>query len=138
MYSLEALVVGMALKRTSTRRRICFVNGVSLPMQRLLNTVWETRVFTHLDVSSMKKTGASQRLSSVYSKIQAWSWLADEAEVAVMLDTDLYIKHSLDQAFYKLTHCKVAGAFRGKGGFRLDGPRPAWTVVRVVGESMEV
>ena len=61
-----------------------------------------------------------------------------EAEVAVMLDTDLYIKHSLDQAFYKLTHCKVAGAFRGKGGFRLDGPRPAWTVVRVVGESMEV
>ena len=128
MYILEALVVGVALKRTSTRRRICFVNGVSLPMKLLLNTVWETRVFTHLDVSSMKKTGASQRLSSVYSKIQAWSWLADEAEVAVMLDTDLYIKHSLDQAFYKLTHCKVAGAFRGKGDFRLDGPRPASSI----------
>ena len=64
----------------------------------------------------------------MYSRIQAWSWLADEAEVAVMLDTDLYIKHSLDQAFYKLTHCKVAGAFRGKGDFRLDGPRPASSI----------
>ena len=78
---LEALVVGMALKHTSTRRRICFVNDVPREMEFLLNTIWETRRFSHLDMSKMKRTGASKRLSSVYSKLQAWSWLAGESVV---------------------------------------------------------
>ena len=30
-----------------------------------------------------------------------------------MLDTNLYIKHSLDGAFFKLTHSEVAGAIQG-------------------------
>ena len=41
MHILEALVVGMALKRTSTRRRICYVSDVPRQTQLLLNTVWE-------------------------------------------------------------------------------------------------
>ena len=124
MYILEALILGMALLRTSTRRRICYVNQVPHPMKLLLSCLWEIREFEHLDLSEMKRTGASKRLSSVYSKLQAWSWLAGEAEVAVMLDTDLYVRKSLDSAFYKLGAFKIAGAFRGRGNFRLDTPRP--------------
>ena len=78
---LEALVLGMALRHTSTRRRICFVNDVPREMEFLLNTIWETRQFSHLDMSEMKRTGASKRLSSVYYKLQAWSWLAGESFV---------------------------------------------------------
>ena len=52
---LGAMVVGMGLKRTSTRRRICFVNDVPFAMQLLLNTIWEIREFEHLDMSSIKK-----------------------------------------------------------------------------------
>ena len=115
---LEALMVGMALKRTSTRRRICFVDKDSVQLRALLNTVWEIREFSHLDVSDMKTSGASHRLSKVYSKIQAWNWLAGEAEVAIMLDTDLYIKQTLDNAFYKVSHCQIAAAFRGSGDFK--------------------
>ena len=124
MHILEASVVGMALKRTSTRRRICYVSDVPRQTQLLLNTVWEIRQYAHLDLSSMRRTGASKRLSKVYPKLLAWSWLAGEAEVVIMLDTDLYIQHSLDNAFYKVTHCNIAGAFRGRGDFRLDSPRP--------------
>ena len=39
VHVLEALVVGMALKKTSTRRRICFVNDVPPEMELLLHTV---------------------------------------------------------------------------------------------------
>ena len=91
-------MVGMALKRTSTRRRICFVDKNSVQLRALLNTVWEIREFSHLDVSHMEKSGAFHRLSKVYSEIQPWNWLAGEAEVAIMLDTDLYIKQTLDNA----------------------------------------
>ena len=125
---LEAMVVGMALKRTSTRRRICFVNDVPFAMLLMLNTIWEIKEFEHLDMSSMKKMGASKRLSNVYSKLQAWSWLSGEAEVAIMLDTNLFIKLSLDPAFYNLSHCKVAGSNRGKSDFRLDRPRPVKSI----------
>ena len=125
---LEAMVVGMALKRTSTRRRICFVNDVPFAMLLMLNTIWEIREFEHLDMSSMKKMGASKRLSNVYSKLQAWSWLSGEAEVAIMLDTNLFIKLSLDPAFYNRSHCKVAGSNRGKSDFRLDRPRPVKSI----------
>ena len=37
-----------------------------------------------------------------------------------MLDTDLHIKRTLDQAFFKLSHCKIAGANRGKGDLPLN------------------
>ena len=37
-----------------------------------------------------------------------------------MLDTDLHIKRTLDQAFFKLSHCKIAGANRGKGYLPLN------------------
>ena len=45
-----------------------------------------------------------------------------------MLDTDLFIKRTLDNAFYILSHCKVAGANRGKGDFRLNCPRPVKSI----------
>ena len=76
----------------------------------------------------MRRSGASPRLSKVYSKIQAWEWLSGEFEAALMLDTDLYIKHSLDEALYKVSHCKIAGAFRGRGDFPLNRPRHPSTI----------
>ena len=45
-----------------------------------------------------------------------------------MLDTDLFIKRSLDGAFYKLSHCKIAGANRGIGDFPLNCPRPVESI----------
>ena len=62
------------------------------------------------------------------SGLDSRDWLADKAEVAIMLDTDLHIKHNLDNAFYKLTHCKIAGAFRGLGDFPLNQPRKARSI----------
>ena len=53
---------------------------------------------------------------------------AGEAEVAIMLDTDLFIKRTLDNAFYILSHCKVAGANRGKGDFQLNCRRPVKSI----------
>ena len=108
VHILEAMMVGMALKRTSTRRRICYIDEDSVELRSLLRSIWEVREFKHLDTSSMRRSGASQRLSKVYSKIQAWEWLSGEFEAALMLDTDLYIKHSLDEALYKVSHCKIA------------------------------
>ena len=70
----------------------------------------------------------SQRLSKVYSKIQAWEWLSGEFEAAIMLDTDLYIKHSIDHALYRVGHCKIAGTFRDTGNFPLDRPRHSGTI----------
>ena len=81
-------------------------------MRLLLRTVGEVREFTHLDLSAMKRTGASKRLSNVYSKLQAWSWLDGEAEVTSMLGTHVYINQCLDSAFNNLNHCKLGGAFR--------------------------
>ncbi len=107
----KTLVVGMALKKTSTRRRICFVNDVPRQMELLLNTVWEIRNLTHLGM--LWFSGASKRLSKVHFKLQALWWLADETAAVVMLDTNLYIKHSLNGAFFKLTHSEVAGAIQG-------------------------
>ena len=108
--------------KTSTRRRICFVNDVPRQMELLLNTVWEIRNLTHLGLHGF--SGASKRLSKVHFKLQALWWLADETDAVVMLDTNLYIKRSLDGAFSKLTHSKVAGAIRGINGgvvvFRLN------------------
>ena len=52
VHVLEALVVGMALKKTSTRRRICFVNDVPRQMELLLNIVWEIKNLTHLSRSA--------------------------------------------------------------------------------------
>ena len=71
MYILEALILGMGLLKTSTTRRICYVNQVTSSMKLLLGCLWEIREFEHLDMSSMSRTGASKRLSSVYSKLQA-------------------------------------------------------------------
>ena len=107
----EALVVGMALKKTSTRRRICFVNDVPPQMELLLHFVWEIKNFTDLGLHGV--SGPSKRLSKIHSKLLALCWIADEAEAVVMLDTNLYIKHSLDGAFFKLTHSEVAGAIQG-------------------------
>ena len=83
-------------------------------MELLLNTVWEIRNLTHLGLHGF--SGASKRLSKVHFKLQALWWLVDEADAVVMLDTSLYIKRSLDGAFSKLTHSKVAGAIRGING----------------------
>ena len=77
-------------------------------MKPLLHTVWEIRNFT--DLGLHRFSGASRRLSKVHSKLLALWLLANEAEAVVMLDTNLYIKHSLDGAFFKLTHSEVAGA----------------------------
>ena len=88
VHILEAMIVGMALKRTSTRRRICFIAEDSVELRSLLQSIWEIREYKHLDTSSMRRSGASQRLSKVYSKIQAWEWLSGEFEAALMLDTD--------------------------------------------------
>jgi hypothetical protein len=44
-----------------------------------------------LELEQHEKDRRIKKLSSVYSKLQAWSWLTGEAEVAVMLDTDLYV-----------------------------------------------
>ena len=109
VHVLEALVVGMALKKTITRRRICFVNDVPRQMELLLHTVWEIKNFTDLGLHGF--SGASKRLSKIHSMLLALWWLADEAEAVVMLDANLYIKHSLDGAFFKLTHSEVAGAY---------------------------
>ena len=62
------------------------------------------------------------------SGLDSRDWLADTAEVAIILGTDLHIKHTLDNAFYKLTHCKIAGAFRGLGDFLLNQPRSAISI----------
>ena len=45
-----------------------------------------------------------------------------------MLDTDLHIKRTLDNAFFKLSHCKIAGAYRGKGDFPLNCFRPVESI----------
>ena len=108
MHFLEALIVGIALKKTSTRRRICLVNDVPRQMEFLLHTVWEIRNFRDLGLHGF--SGASKRLSKIHSKLLALWWLADEVGAFVMLGTNLYIKHSLDVAFFKLTHSEVAGA----------------------------
>ena len=75
VHVLEALVVGMALKKTSTRRRICFVNDVPRQMELLLHTVWEIRNFTDLGLHGF--SGASKRLSKIHSKLLALWWIAD-------------------------------------------------------------
>ena len=90
----EALIVGLALKKTSTRRRICFVNDVPRHTEHLLNAVWEIEKFTYLELHGF--TGVSKRLTRIDSKLQAWTWLADEPKADVMLDTALYIKRSFD------------------------------------------
>ena len=77
----------------------------------ILHTVWEIRNFTGLGLHGFP--GASKRLSKLHSKLLALWWLADEVEAVVMLDANLYIKHSLDGAFFKLTHSEVAGAIQG-------------------------
>ena len=71
----------------------------------------------------VKGSGASKRLRKVYSKIQAWEWLSGEFEVAIMLDKDLYITQAIDDVFYKLSHCMLAGVLRGRGDFPLNRPR---------------
>ena len=111
----------------------------------MLQSISEVREFKHLDTSSMRRSGASQRLSKVYSKIQAWEWLSGEFEAALMLDTDLYIKHALDEALYKVSHCKILRAFIAKEIFHSTGqgirapskPKKGWIKAGVVEESME-
>ena len=88
VHILEAMIAGMALKRTSTRRRICFIVEDSVELRSLLQSIWEIREYKHLDTSSMRRSGASQRLSKVHSKIQAWEWLSSDFKAVVMLDTD--------------------------------------------------
>jgi hypothetical protein len=44
-----------------------------------------------LELEQHEKDRRSKKISSVYSKLQAWWWLTGEAEVAVMLDTDLCV-----------------------------------------------
>ena len=77
----------------------------------ILHTVWEIRNFTGLGLHGFP--GASKRLSKLHSKLLALWWLADEAGAVVICDTNLYIKHSFDGAFFKLTHSEVAGAIEG-------------------------
>ena len=55
-------------------------------------------------MSGTSVTGASERLSKV------WRWLAGEAEAAIMLDTDLFVKGSLDHNFYLVQHAALAGS----------------------------
>ena len=99
------------VEKTSTRRRICFVNDVPREMELLRRIFWEIRNFTELGLHGFP--GASKRLSKLHSKLLALWRTADEIEAVVMLDTNLYIKYSLDGAFFKLTHSEVAGAIQG-------------------------
>ena len=62
------------------------------------------------------------------SGLDSKDWLADKGGVVIVLDTDLHIKHTLDNAFYKLTHCKIAGAFRGLGDFPSNQPRASKSI----------
>ena len=45
-----------------------------------------------------------------------------------MLDTDLYIRKSLDSSFYKLQAFKIVGVYEGRSNFRLDTPRPSASI----------
>jgi hypothetical protein len=47
---------------------------------------------------------------------------------ACTLDTDLYIRRSMDHAFNLVQFGKIAGAFRGFGNFSLKEPRPAASI----------
>jgi hypothetical protein len=128
VHILEAIILGMRLQATSIRKRICFVDKESIALRSILELFWEVREFEHLDMGGVSVTGASARLSKVYSKLQAWSWLSGEAEAAILLDTDLFVKGSLDSNFYLVQHAAVAGVFRGKGDFALNRPRPQGSI----------
>ena len=126
-YQVEAFVLGMCLQRTSTKRRILFASPDLMEhgLTGLLGSVWELRQFEYLEGP---RRGHSWRLSKVWNKLQVWELLADEFEVAILLDTDIVVAGSMDACFNVLQHAEVGGVFRGKGNFSLTSPRPASSI----------
>ena len=57
VHILEAVMVGVALKKTCTRRRICFVDEDSVDLRSVLESIWEFRTFKHLDVNVTMQSG---------------------------------------------------------------------------------
>ena len=126
-YQVETFFLGMCLQRTSTKRRIAFVAEDTMKhgLSALLGTVWELRTFNHLDLNM---GGALCRLNKVWSKLQVWELLADELDVAVLLDTDLLVQHCMDPVFSLVQNAGIAATFRGLGDFPLTEPRRADTI----------
>ena len=94
---LECLFLGMQLKRVSTVRRICYVAIDEVPLRPILTMLWEIRTFHHLDLKKYtnRRAGTSERLSKVYSKLQLGNLDACDIEVAILLDTDIWVKSNL-------------------------------------------
>ena len=130
-YQVEAFLLGLCLQRTSTNRRILYASPDLLEhgLTGLLGSVWELREFQYLEAP---RHGAQCRLSKVWSKLQVWELLADEFEVAILLDTDIVIARTMDPCFNLLQHAQVGGVFRGIGDFSLRSPRPAATIKTMV------
>jgi len=112
-YQVEAFVLGMCLQRTSTKRRILFASPDLMEhgLTGLLGSVWELRQFEYLEGP---RRGHSWRLSKVWNKLQVWELLADEFEVAILLDTDIVVARSMDACFNALQHAEVGGVMREK------------------------
>ena len=100
VHILEALVPGMDLKKTSTYKRICFAAAGEVHARDILSSLWDVREFRHLDIEKVLgdegRAGTLDRLSLVYSKLQIWNLLAEEIDVAIMMDADVWVQKSMD------------------------------------------
>ena len=90
----------------------------------------EVKVFGHLELKkhTYGRAGTSERLSKVYSKLQAWNLDTSDIEVAILLDTDIWVKSNLDDLFSNLEYGDCGGVFRGNANFPLTEPRPAASI----------
>ena len=94
---LECLFLGIQLKKVSNVRRIVYIAEDEVPLQAILTMYWEIRPFKHLELQRKPKSmGAASRLSRVYSKLLLWK-LCDDVEVAVLLDSDIWVKENIDE-----------------------------------------
>jgi len=129
-YQVEALLLGMCLQRTSTKRRILFLaeDSMQFGLVNMLAVVWEIRPIEFLQLRNLGTSGASWPLQKVWTKLRVWDLLAGEFEVVVMLDSDLLIVGSPDSVFNCVQYASVAGCFRGLGDFSLTEPRRPVTI----------
>ena len=84
--------------------------------------------YTDRGLRDKGRAGTLDRLSLVYSKLQIWNLLAEEVDVAIMMDTDVWVQKSMDSQFSLLERGELAGAFRGNANFPLTEPRPAESI----------
>ena len=128
-YMVEALISGCSLMNHCTKKRILFVDDVTLDsgFAALFRLFWDVRLFEHHDAGAHTKC-TQERLSGVWSKMLPWKLLAKDIDVAFMLDTDILVRANCDSIFQQMTHCECKGVYRGIGEFSLTCPRQASTI----------